>query len=80
MRALHFSFMIKAVLFDLDNTLIDFWKMKQQSCSAAIDAMIGAGLNIDSKKAFTILFGLYDKHGFEEKTINQRLTSIEYIR
>ena len=72
MRALHFSFMIKAVLFDLDNTLIDFWKMKQQSCSAAIDAMIGAGLNIDSKKAFTILFGLYDKHGFEEKTIFQK--------
>ena len=64
--------MIKAILFDLDNTLIDFWKMKQQSCSAAIDAMIGAGLNIDSKKAFTILFGLYDKHGFEEKTIFQK--------
>ena len=64
--------MIKAVLFDLDNTLIDFWKMKQQSCSAAIDAMIGAGLSLVSKKAFTILFGLYDKHGFEEKTIFQK--------
>ena len=64
--------MIKAILFDLDNTLIDFWKMKQQSCSAAIDAMIGAGLNIDSKKAYDILFRLYDKYGLEEKTIFQK--------
>lgn len=64
--------MIKAVLFDLDNTLIDFWKMKRHSCSAAIDAMIGAGLNIDHDKAQQILFDLYDKHGLEEKTIFQK--------
>ncbi len=64
--------MIKAVLFDLDNTLIDFLKMKRHSCSAAIDAMIGAGLNIAHDKALEALFGLYDKHGLEEKTIFQK--------
>ncbi len=64
--------MIKAVLFDLDNTLIDFLKMKRHSCSAAIDAMIGAGLNIAHDKALETLFGLYDKHGLEEKTIFQK--------
>lgn len=64
--------MIKAVLFDLDNTLIDFLKMKRHSCSAAIDAMIGAGLNIAHDKALEVLFGLYDKHGLEEKTIFQK--------
>ena len=65
--------MIKAILFDLDNTLIDFWKMKQQSCSAAIDAMIGAGLNVEYEKAFKALFDLYDKYGLEEKSIFQKL-------
>jgi len=64
--------MIKAVLFDLDNTLIDFMKMKRLSCEAAIDAMIGAGLHIEHDKAIKVLFGLYDKHGLEEKTIFQK--------
>lgn len=64
--------MIKAVIFDLDNTLIDFLKMKKHSCSAAIDAMIGAGLRVDHDKAFKVLFGLYDKYGLEEGTIFQK--------
>lgn len=64
--------MIKAVLFDLDNTLIDFIKMKKMSCDSAIDSMIGAGLNIEHDKAFKVLFALYDKYGLEEKTIFQR--------
>ena len=64
--------MIKAVIFDLDNTLIDFMKMKKHSCSAAIDAMIGAGLNVEHDKAIKVLFGLYDKHGLQEKTIFQK--------
>jgi HAD superfamily hydrolase (TIGR02253 family) len=64
--------MIKAVIFDLDNTLIDFLKMKKLSCSAAIDAMIGAGLNVKHETAIKLLFELYDKYGLEEKTIFQR--------
>jgi putative hydrolase of the HAD superfamily len=64
--------MIKAVLFDLDNTLIDFMKMKKLSCEAAIDGMIGAGLNIEHNKAIKVLFKLYDKYGLEEKTIFQK--------
>ena len=34
--------MIKSVIFDLDNTLIDFLRMKKLSCEAAVSAMIGA--------------------------------------
>ncbi len=64
--------MIKAVIFDLDNTLIDFYKMKKHSCSAAIDAMIGAGLKVEHNKATKVLFELYDKYGLEEKTIFQK--------
>ena len=64
--------MIKAILFDLDNTLIDYLKMKNHSCSAAIDAMIGAGLDVEHKKATKMLFELYGKYGLEEKTIFQK--------
>ena len=64
--------MIKAILFDLDNTLIDFMKMKKHSCRAAIDAMIGAGLKIKHEKAFKVLFELYGEFGMEEKTIFQK--------
>ena len=65
--------MIKAVIFDLDNTLIDFMRMKKISCDAAISAMIDAGLNVDKEKAMRELFYLYDKYGLEEKTIFQKL-------
>ena len=64
--------MVKAVIFDLDNTLIDFMKMKISSCDAAITAMIGAGLDVDRKKALKILFDLYNKYTMEEKTIFQK--------
>lgn len=64
--------MIKAILFDLDNTLIDFMTMKYRSCEAAIDAMIAAGLRIEKNRARKILFGLYDKYGIEHKEIFQK--------
>ena len=64
--------MLKAIIFDLDNTLIDFMTMKKLSCDAAITAMIGAGLNVDKEKAMKELFKLYDKYGLEKKTIFQK--------
>lgn len=64
--------MIKAVIFDLDNTLIDFMKMKKLACEAAIDAMIDAGLDTDKEKALHALFRLYDKYGYEDATIFQK--------
>lgn len=41
--------MIKGIIFDVDNTLIDFYRMKQLSISESIDAMIDAGLSMDKK-------------------------------
>jgi len=64
--------MIHAVIFDLDNTLIDFMRMKRQSCEAAISAMIDAGLPMKKEKALRILFDLYDKYGIEDKEIFQK--------
>ena len=64
--------MIKAIIFDLDNTLIDFMTMKKMSCDAAMTAMIGSGLNVDKSKGMDALFDLYGKYGMEEKTIFQK--------
>ena len=64
--------MIKAVIFDLDNTLIDFMTMKKVCIDAAITAMIGAGLSIEKEKATAMMFKLYDKYGMEDKSIFQR--------
>ena len=43
--------MIHAVIFDLDNTLMDFMKMKSMSIDAGINGMIEAGLDIDFQKS-----------------------------
>lgn len=61
--------MIKAVLFDLDNTLIDFWKMKRLCSEEAIRAMVDAGLKIDEEKGTERLFKLYEEHGMEDQRI-----------
>ncbi len=63
---------LKAVLFDLDNTLIDFMLFKKQSSQAAIRAMIEAGLPIDEEKANKILFEMYEQYGIENQKIFER--------
>ena len=65
--------MIKSVIFDLDNTLIDFLRMKKLSCDAAVSAMVGAGLDADKEKAINELFELYGQFGMEDKIVFQRL-------
>ena len=52
---------IKGVVFDLDNTLLDFMKMKQVAVRSAIRGMIEAGLEIDEKKSFEDIITLYEK-------------------
>ncbi|MFH1588636.1 MAG: HAD-IA family hydrolase [Candidatus Diapherotrites archaeon] len=63
--------MIKVVFFDLDNTLIDFMRMKKLSCDAALDAMISFGLNMSKPKARKLLFELYGEQGIEHQHIFQ---------
>lgn len=53
--------MIKAILFDLDMTLIDFIGMKRIAAHAAAEAMVKAGLRMRKKKAQYELFGIYLK-------------------
>ena len=60
---------MKAVIFDLDNTIIDFAKMKIMSIEAAVDTMIKNGLKMKKKEAIKKIFDLYDKHGWEYQKI-----------
>jgi len=61
--------MIRAIIFDLDNTLLDFVKMKQFAVKAAITAMIEAGLNVDEEKAYKDIFDLYVEKGWENQQV-----------
>ncbi len=63
--------MIKAVLFDLDNTLIDFMKMKRQATDAAVEAMIAAGVELNKAQATRLIYELYDQYGIEHQQIFQ---------
>ena len=61
--------MIKAIIFDLDNTLLDFIKMKQFAVQAAITAMNEAGLNVNEEKAYEDIFNLYVEKGWENQQV-----------
>jgi putative hydrolase of the HAD superfamily len=61
--------MIKAIAFDLDNTLIDFWQMKKKSCDAAARAMIKHGLKANRKKTVREIFHIYDTKGYEYQEV-----------
>ena len=66
--------MVKAVIFDIDNTLIDFYRMKKISISEAIDAMIDAGLQINKKKAFKIIHDLFEDIGMDSHDLYQKFS------
>ena len=69
--------MIKAVIFDLDNTLVDFMSMKQQAVAAAINSMIDAGLGLTPAEARDRIDAIYQERGIEfQKVFDQLLYDI----
>lgn len=61
--------MIKAIIFDLDNTLVDFMKMKARAIDAAILAMIDAGLDISFDNAKKEIDTIYKEQGIEYQKV-----------
>ncbi len=61
--------MIQAVIFDLDNTLLDFMTMKRRAVDAAVDAMIDAGLELPKDVARERIFAIYDREGIEYQRV-----------
>ncbi len=74
---------IKAVIFDLDNTLLDFMKMKDASVRAAVDGMISAGLPLNRDQAVADIKAIYDDKGYEfqevfDDFLRQATGSVDY--
>lgn len=63
------SIPIKGVIFDLDNTLLDFMKMKEVAVKSAIRGMIEAGLEIDEVKSFKDIISIYEEFGWENQKV-----------
>ena len=61
--------MIRAVIFDLDNTLMDFMKMKSMSIDAAINGMIEAGLDLKFDLAKEKIYKIYETKGYEYQEV-----------
>ena len=75
--------MIKAVIFDLDNTLVDFMRMKEEAIEAAIESMIDAGLRIPRDDAKDKIYAIYERKGIEyqqvfDRFLEEELGEIDY--
>lgn len=68
--------MIRAVVFDLDNTLVDFMAMKRQAINAAIDSMIDAGLNMSVEKVKSHIDEIYLEQGIEYQVFDELLIKV----
>ena len=69
--------MIKAIVFDLDNTLTDFMKMKSDAIHAAIDGMIDAGLNLPRELVRSRIDAIYQEQGLEYQRVFDQLIESE---
>jgi len=75
--------MIRAIIFDLDNTLTDFMKMKRASIDAAVDGMLDAGLTLPREEVASRIYQVYDREGIEyqqvfDRFLNEQLGHIDY--
>ncbi|MCK9408201.1 MAG: TIGR02253 family HAD-type hydrolase [Bacteriovoracaceae bacterium] len=70
--------MIKAVIFDLDNTLVDFMAMKRQAIGAAINAMIDAGLKLTREEIQQRIDTIYQEKGMEFQSVFDQLLYDEF--
>ena len=69
--------MIRAIVFDLDNTLVDFMKMKAAAVEAAIDGMIDAGLELPRDEIAKKIDAIYQSQGLEYQRVFDELLQSE---
>jgi putative hydrolase of the HAD superfamily len=70
--------MIKAVILDIDNTLMDFMRMKRAAVDAAADAMIDAGLAMPKQELVDKIFKIYWAEGIEDQNIFDKVLTKEF--
>jgi len=57
--------LIRAIAFDIDNSILDFRTFKDNTALAAAKAIVKHGLKADSKKVYKQIFDVYDSKGIE---------------
>jgi putative hydrolase of the HAD superfamily len=72
--------MIKAVVFDLDNTLVDFMAMKNQAIEAATHAMRDAGLQLSAEEIRRRIDAIYAERGIEFQNVFDQLLFDEFSK
>ncbi len=70
--------MIKAVIFDFDNTLMDFMRMKKAAVESAVDSMIDAGLPLKKADMIEKVYKVYTTEGIEDQLIFDKVLSKEF--
>lgn len=69
--------MIKAIIFDIDNTLLDFMTMKSNAIQSAVQGMIKNGLDVDENQAIKDIFEIYNSKGYEhQEVLNEYIIKI----
>ncbi len=72
--------MITAVIFDLDNTLVDFMAMKRQAVDAAIHAMRDAGFKLSAEEIRGRIDTIYKQRGIEFQSVFDELLYNEFSK
>lgn len=65
--------MIKAIIFDLDNTLVDFMLLKRAAVDAAVYAMMDSGLDLSFDNIKNKINEIYDAEGMEYQQVFDHL-------
>lgn len=72
--------MLKAIIFDLDNTLVDFMLMKNQAIDAAVNAMRDAGLKLSTDEIRMRIDEIYNERGIEFQNVFDELLYREFSK
>ena len=70
----------KAVVFDLDNTLVDFTRMKKAAVEAAVDAMMDAGVPLSQEEILQGIYEIYQEQGIEAQDVFNRFLEQRFGR
>jgi putative hydrolase of the HAD superfamily len=70
--------MIRAVIFDLDNTLVDFMRMKKEAVKAAVAGMVDAGLDMSYQAAYDRIMQVYAREGIEYQEVFDHFLTEHY--
>ena len=70
--------MIKAILFDVDNTLVDLMLVKKVAVEAAVDAMLDVGLQMPKDEMSKRIWDFYAKFGYEHQQVFYQVLKAAY--